>query len=190
MTYCLGSRGPLIPLGFEGKPSLTASWRSTGCCFKGHHCSDPLSSPLGHKLPWSRFKVTSNQNLLHLGPQGQVPLCSPVETFHSKRAWCMDKEDYFTRNLHVLHGLFHCCKTYDLFYKVRTHKSWCSLLCLMVRVCYFHFVLKWEEQTHHMMLQSPKGHLWHHCFPSVWNSACHMGAGRFVGCLDGWNGRG
>lgn len=75
-----------------------------------------------HKLLKASSVVTSNQNLPHIGPARQVPLCVLTETFHIKQAWLTDKERCFTRISHTLHGLFHCCKMHDLFSKLRTHK--------------------------------------------------------------------
>lgn len=86
--------------------------------------------------------VTSNQNLLRVGPKAGT-LWSLLETFHSKQAWLIDEEGNVLQEF---------CIHYTVSSIIVKHKK-----------------EKWNY--HHMISESPKGLLWQPVFPQ-WLEQC------------------
>lgn len=86
--------------------------------------------------------VTSNQNLLRVGPKAGT-LWSLIETFHSKQAWLTDEEGNVLQEF---------CIHYTVSSIIVKHKK-----------------EKWNY--HHMISESPKGLLWWPVFPH-WLEQC------------------
>lgn len=86
--------------------------------------------------------VTSNQNLLRVGPKAGT-LWSLIETFHSQQAWLTDEEGNVLQEF---------CIHYTVSSIIVKHKK-----------------EKWNY--HHMISESPKGLLWQPVFPP-WLEQC------------------
>lgn len=81
-------------------------------CLEGESCLGPFVT--SHRE--QQGDLVTAQNFIQT-LRAATCLHSLMQTFHRKQAWFMDKAGCFTRGAHVL---YHCCKTWDLFSKLRT----------------------------------------------------------------------